>query len=188
MSAVALNDRIQQPVWAVLGQRAQWDGAFRQRLVTKPREVLGEYLGAAIPATVQVQSHENTASVVNVVLDPARIAEWDGLPDKGGKFGQAVKRAIQETTYRHHLENSPHGTVKELTGIDMPPGMHLAIYENTPTSIHLIVPPQYDPSGELNDAQLEMVAGGRSGYSTTQWIGLYAQSTANAIAATVLYR
>jgi hypothetical protein len=173
MQAVALNDRIQQPVWAVLGERAKWDNAFRQRLVSQPKQVLGEYLGAPIPANVKVLSHENTASVVNVVIDPSRFAELDALPNKGGKLGQAVKRAYQDPTYRHQLESNPHDTVKELTGIDMPPGMHLAVYENTPTSIHLIVPPQYDPSGELSDAQLEMVAGGRSSrtQSTVNTIG-----------------
>jgi hypothetical protein len=162
MSAIALNERIQQPVWAVLGERAVWDNAFRQRLVSQPKDVLGEYLGAPIPANVQVHSHENTPSVVNVIVDPSRLAEFEALPDKGGKFGQAVKRAIQDPTYRHQLESNPHDTVKELTGIDMPAGMRLAVYQNTPTSIHLVVPPQYDPSGELSDAQLEMVAGGRT--------------------------
>lgn len=57
--------------------RAMKDEAFRQMLLSNPKGTLERELGLALPAGVTIQVHENTPTVLHLVLP---IQEQTGVP------------------------------------------------------------------------------------------------------------
>jgi hypothetical protein len=84
-------------------------------------------------------------------IDGARIDDYA----KG--YGQLVARAWADEAFKARLLSEPGKTLAE-QGIEVPAGVEVRVHENTPTLVHLTLPPA--PSEELSDEQLDQVAAG----------------------------
>jgi hypothetical protein len=72
-----------------------------------------------------------------------------------------ITKALKDEAFRSQLLSNPQAIVKQ-EGITLPPGMNVQVHENTPTTIHLVLPGKSQASEprDLSDAELEHVAGG----------------------------
>jgi hypothetical protein len=73
------------------------------------------------------------------------------------QYGQLVARTWSDEAFKQRLLAEPGPALAE-QGIALPPGVAVRVHENTPTVVHLALPPR--PSDELSDEQLDVVAGG----------------------------
>lgn len=62
--------------------KALKDAAFRKRLVKDPKATIEQELGIHFPAGVTVQVHENSGSVVHLVLPGAEVKVEQGLTEE----------------------------------------------------------------------------------------------------------
>lgn len=77
---------------------------------------------------------------------------------------QVIQRAWEDTQFKSELMANPVGTMERLTGhkISLPEGQKLVVVDQTDIStVYFNIPPKIDIDNlELNEEQLEMVAGG----------------------------
>src|SRR5262245_19687256 len=85
------------------------------------------------------------------------------------QWGQLVARAWSDDAFKARLLAEPAPTLAE-QGITMPPGVEIRVHENTPTMVHLTIPPK--PSDDLSDEQLDSIAGGAE-VSTASTVGTF---------------
>ena len=84
------------------------------------------------------------------------------MSDSGKDAAQAARariiaRAWSDPAFKAELLADPH-KVLTAAGIALKPGVMIKVVENTDSLHHLVLPPK--PSGELNDVELDKVAGG----------------------------
>jgi hypothetical protein len=81
---------------------------------------------------------------------------------------QIMARAMKDEAFRQELLSDPKETLERELGITLPQGVTIQVHEDTPTTIHLLLPAQAQVSGvqELSDAELEQAVGGASGDRT----------------------
>lgn len=139
------------------------DESLRRRLIADPKSTLQEF-GMGIPDSKSVQIHENTLTVINVVLPQKPEGEIQSSSDPVAK---TIERAWTDPEFKARLLADPRDTVAEM-GVRIPVGTEVKVWENTPDVEHLVLP--LNPStGELSDADLEAVAGGSSSKYTQQF-------------------
>ncbi|MGI8745773.1 MAG: NHLP leader peptide family RiPP precursor [Bryobacteraceae bacterium] len=131
------------------------DEGLKRRLLTDPKPVLAEF-GLQIPDDVKVQIHENTPHLTNAVLvekpaDASAIQANDPVR-------KIVQRAWTDSAFKARLLANPKEIAQEM-GLKLSPDMDLKVWENTPTVHHMVLPVNPADS-ELNDADLETIAGG----------------------------
>jgi hypothetical protein len=70
---------------------------------------------------------------------------------------QLVARAMKDETFRQQLLNNPGKAVESELGVTL-----IQVHEDTPTTIHLVLPMQPSASEphELSEAELDMIVGG----------------------------
>jgi hypothetical protein len=73
------------------------------------------------------------------------------------KYGQVVAKAWEDESFKQRLLSQPKAVLTE-NGIEVPDNLEIRAVENTDDVLYITLPAQ--PSAELNDEQLEMVAGG----------------------------
>lgn len=75
---------------------------------------------------------------------------------------QISARAMKDETFRQQLLNNPKETLERELGITLPEGVIVQVHEDTPTTLHLVLPAktQQSPVYELSDAELELAVGG----------------------------
>jgi hypothetical protein len=73
------------------------------------------------------------------------------------QWGQLVARAWGDEAFKARLLAEPGPALAE-QGIQLPLGVEVRVHENSPTVVHLTLPPA--PAEELSDEQLDVVAGG----------------------------
>jgi hypothetical protein len=69
---------------------------------------------------------------------------------------QIRERAESDSEFRAQLLEDPSAAVSALLGVPVPPSVAITVHEETPQSIHLVIP----GSSTLNDRDLDLVAGG----------------------------
>jgi hypothetical protein len=79
------------------------------------------------------------------------------MQDYAKQWGQLVARAWGDEAFKRRLLAEPAAALAE-QGIRLPPGVEIRVHEDSPTAVHLTLPPA--PSEELSDEQLDAVAGG----------------------------
>ena len=143
--------------------RAWDDEAFKGRLLAEPKAVLAQE-GVPFPPEVEVRIHENTPTAVHLALPPRPIAgSSDAQADEaslalfGPWYRQLAARTWADPAFKARLLADPISVLAE-QGIAYPPGVAVEVHENTPTTLHLALPPK--PTDELSDEQLDTVAGG----------------------------
>jgi hypothetical protein len=138
-----------------LTDKAVNDAAFRARAVKDPASALAE-VGAKIPAGMTVQVHVNEASKIHVAL-PLR----DG-PHKidDPAVRKVFEKAWSDPAYKARLLKEPFKVISE-AGARLPTGLAIVVHEDTAKVLNLTLPYVPPAAGELSDADLEMVAGGK---------------------------
>jgi hypothetical protein len=131
------------------------DAALKSRLIANPKPVLKEF-GLEIPDSVTVQIHENTPTLINVVL-PIRPTEPVAL-SAADPIARILEQAWQDPVFKAKLLTDAKEAVAQ-SGIRLPEKYELKVWENTPTVEHMVIPVNPAES-ELSEADLEAVAGG----------------------------
>ena len=67
-----------------------------------------------------------------------------------------IAKASEDAEFRARLLENPHAAVKAGVGITIPASISLSVHEESPTSLHLVVP----ATGKLSKPEMEAVAGG----------------------------
>lgn len=130
------------------------DEALRKRLITEPKPVLKEF-GLQIPDSKSVQIHENTPTLMNIILPEKPPGD---MPASNDPVAKTMQRAWSDPAFKARLLADPKETAAEM-GIRVPDAVNLKLWENTPSVEHLVLP--MNPAvTELSDADLEAVAGG----------------------------
>ena len=75
------------------------------------------------------------------------------------------EQAANDADYRKALLDDPKAVLQGHLGQELPDWMNVKVVEESADTIFLIAP--HVPSEELDDADLEMVAGGKGGSGTT---------------------
>lgn len=78
------------------------------------------------------------------------------------------KRAAQDAEFRQLCFDNPGEAVKEATGKTLPEGFTLRFVDNAGADLTLVLPDLEAPDGELDEAELENVAGGLAGHKRTE--------------------
>lgn len=78
---------------------------------------------------------------------------------------QIVARAMQDEAFRQELLSNPKAAVERGLGITIPQGTNIHVYEDTPDTVHIVLPMkvQSGEPRELSDAELEQAVGGAGG-------------------------
>ena len=76
--------------------KAAGDAEFRARLLGDPKGALEQELGVAIPASLSIEVHEESAATTHLVLPPSsKLSESDLHAVAGGRWiSQAINREI----------------------------------------------------------------------------------------------
>jgi hypothetical protein len=82
-------------------------------------------------------------------------------------YEQFFERVRTDETFKQRFLKEPKSVLTEI-GIEIPDSVEIKIHEDTPTLKHLVIPADTS-SDELNESELNMVAGG-IGYKPI-WIG-----------------
>ncbi len=86
---------------------------------------------------------------------------------------QIIAKAMKEETFRQELLSNPKEAIERALGISIPQGVTIMVYEDTPTTLHLVLPAKVQTATELSDVELEQVTGGvkvsTAGQCTFNW-------------------
>ena len=130
-----------------------------QAFLEDPKQYLLEQ-GQEIPEDTEVNVYEDTPSLRHFLLP----AEGTQLPQGDELFLRIAKRAQEDAEFKAELLENPK-TVAQQMRIVIPDGLKIKVLENKPDEINVIVPFN-SASGELSDADLEAVAGGKNNAAT----------------------
>ena len=70
-----------------------------------------------------------------------------------------IARATKDPKFREALKKDPVAAIESELGVKSPGGITVKVLEDTPDTIHLVLPPKV-PERELSARDLEKVAGG----------------------------
>lgn len=154
MNSIANVQTVQEVI-----ARVWSDESLKARLMDNPKAVLANY-GLEFPSSVEVQVHENTASLMNYVLPQAsEIPEGVDLEEIEPVAGKVMKLALADEAFKAKLLSDPKAAIAEATNVSLPPSLEIRVYEDTPTVKHLVLPVN-PATEELSDFELEAIAGG----------------------------
>ena len=69
---------------------------------------------------------------------------------------ELIEKATKDEQFRAHLIAEPKAAIQEALGIELPESMSVTVYEDSPTSAHLVLPPR----ARLTDEDLALIAAG----------------------------
>jgi hypothetical protein len=155
MTTIADAQKLQEVIAKVWS-----DESLKTKLLDNPKSVLAEY-GLEFPASIEVQVHENTSSLMNYVLPlPSEIPPGVDMEEIEPVAGKVIKLALADEAFKSHLLNDPKSAITEATNMTLPMSLEIRVYEDKPTVKHLVLPVN-PANSELSDADLELVAGGK---------------------------
>ena len=77
------------------------------------------------------------------------------------QIGAAIaQKAWKDEAFHKEVLANPNKVYEEHIGQALPPGVVIKVVEDTPTTVHFVIPAKPAGAGELSDAELEGVAGG----------------------------
>ena len=84
-------------------------------------------------------------------------------PTRAQLEAELAERAHTDDAFRAELTSNPTAVIRrELAahGIALPDDVTVTLHEETPTALHLVLPPDPTAVEELHDEELDLVAGG----------------------------
>lgn len=95
-------------------------------------------------------------------------------PTRKDLENKIAARAWEDGAFKAELTNDPTGVIRrelQALGITLPQGVEVVVHEESPSQVHLVLPP--NPSApvdtELADADLDLVAGGSDPTERKPW-------------------
>jgi len=73
-----------------------------------------------------------------------------------------AKKAWKDEAFHQEVLANPNKVYEQHGGQPLPPGVTIKVLEDTPNTVHFVLPVKPPAAGELSDAELETVAGGTS--------------------------
>ena len=75
---------------------------------------------------------------------------------------QIIAKAMKEEAYRQELLSNPKAAIEGALGISVPAGVTIVVHQDTPTTLHLVLPVRATSPAlaDLSDAELEQAVGG----------------------------
>ena len=150
---------LQKEIAELLAQKGQ-DEAFRKQVLQDPVGTL-KGAGIDIPGGMTIEVHQNTPDTVHAVLpvqEEGVLEGWKKISPPGAKV---IEKAWNDPEYKKRLFGNPREAFAEIAGITPPAQWRLIGHENTSSELHFVLPYTAE-KGELSDADLEQVAGGKS--------------------------
>ena len=83
------------------------------------------------------------------------------MTEAQGRSQRLLARAMKDEAFRQELLANPKAVLEHELGITIPPGLTIQVHEETPTTVHLVLP-EGTPSSELwelDAAELERTYG-----------------------------
>ncbi len=71
---------------------------------------------------------------------------------------ELIAKAWEDKNFKEKFLKNPKDVVESLSGEKLPADMQVSVFEETTTSVCLVIP--RDPDGELSDDELGKIAGG----------------------------
>jgi hypothetical protein len=139
------------------------DHKFRA-LARKDARAALESLGVKVPAGVQVRVFENSPKAMHVVLPPKTDMKGSTIDPNVLKV---FEKAWADEGFKKKLLANPADAIKNATGAQVPKTVSLTVHENGKNEFNLVLPYVPASSGELNDDDLELVAGGKGSHKTS---------------------
>ncbi len=157
------------------------DEAFKKQFLANPRKVLQKEAGFEIPEGVTPEILEETSKKLFFVLPPKPAKEIGkkGLDDiekikkmkKPGLqhyYTVLALRSWMDEGFRKNLISDTRSAIQKEFGVQMPKDVSLEVVESDPKKFYFVLPAK--PSDELDDSELESVAGGISAGDVGDWI------------------
>ena len=90
---------------------------------------------------------------------------------------QIIAKAMKDEAFRQRLLNNPKQTLEREFGLIASHGATILIHEETPTTLHLVLPmkPLTGELQELSDEELKEVAGGDAVYGSANHPHMWSQ-------------
>jgi len=142
-----------------LAKKAVSDDAFRAQAVKDPKAALAG-LGVQIPSGMSVKVYQNTPNEIHAVL-PENAGK--GVPQgTDPNVAKVFEKAWSDPKFKAELLKDPAAAIKSATNAKLPKSLKIFVHENTAKEMIFVLPYVAGAkSGELSDADLEMVAGGK---------------------------
>lgn len=147
----------QSKIYADLSQKLQNDEQFKNQFFSEPKSMLIE-MGINIPSSVQVEVHQDTATIRNFVI-PANLPKEEEASASNPLFRKVIARAFADQGFKSQLLQNPKAAIAELIGESLPKNLDICVHENTSTLKHLVIFVD-SANEELSETELESVAGG----------------------------
>ncbi len=156
---------------AAIVTKAWKDEAFKKQFVANPRKVIQKEAGYEIPEGVTPEILEETSKKIFFILPPKPAKEIGkkGLDDIE-KIKKMKKPGLQQyytvlalrswldEGFRKALVSDTRAAIQKEFGIQMPKDVSLEVVESDPKKFFFVLPAK--PSDELDDSELESIAGG----------------------------
>jgi len=137
-------------------KRTWTDESFKNKFINDPKAVLAEYghdLG-----DIEIEVHDDTSDTMHFVLWEEGAAKATNL-DQNPTLGKVMLRAYEDAEFKKRLLSDAGSAVQEVLGTKPPASIQ--VHENSNNKIHIVLPANPDSTGELSDADLSLVAGGK---------------------------
>jgi hypothetical protein len=139
-------------------QKLVTDRTFRTEFMASPSKFLASG-GFADFEGKSIIVHENNATTMHFSLLP-KGSDASAIENMDPKFVRIQEKAWADDDFKAELLNNTRTTVMEFFG-SIPENLTIMIHENTKDTVHLVLPALAAETDELNDDDLEMIAGGK---------------------------
>jgi hypothetical protein len=120
-------------------RRAWEDEEFAGLLGKDPRAAIASETGVELPASVNIQVHQEGEATFHLVVPAKPLCPGDADDDRGPR-AQLTRRACEDESFAERLKNNPRAAIKEETGIELPAGLDLRVHREDESTLHLVVP------------------------------------------------
>ncbi|PKK89697.1 MAG: hypothetical protein CVV64_12900 [Candidatus Wallbacteria bacterium HGW-Wallbacteria-1] len=134
------------------------DRTFRTEFMASPTQMLIS-AGFADFEGKSVIVHENSATTMHFSLLP-KGSDASSIENMDTKFVKIQEKVWADLEFKANLLEDTRNTLMEFFG-SIPESLTIKIHENTKDAIHLVLPAFPSDTDELNDDDLEMIAGGK---------------------------
>ena len=141
-----------------LAKKAVSDRGFRAQAEKDPKAALAS-VGFKLPAGMSVKVYKNSPNEIHAVLPEKGTIPAGTDPNVAKVF----EKAWGDAKFKAELLKDAPAAIKAATGAPLPKSLKIFVHENTPKEMVFVLPYVPAATGELSDADLEMVAGGKGG-------------------------